>query len=179
MDLAGWLEERASRISERWFAEVTSRGGRWEPELTAFMGSFLALMASMLPHLIGPFRQQVGVLWQEAAELYGSVGAMRGLAAGEIIEEYQFLREALIRLVYADPPDGGPALPLREVLRLNRIVDDGVTHASIGHTDALFFALFQGSGVHQTLTPELLGELQDQLEAIRSEFLATLPLQRI
>lgn len=111
------------------------------------------------------------MLWRQTAELYGNVGAMRGLAAGEIIEEFQVLRDSLIRLLYADPPPGGlPRVSLREVLRLNRFVDRGVTHASIGHTDSLFFAHFQGTGVPEKLTPDLVDEVRRQLSGIEVEY---------
>ena len=60
-------------------------------------------------------------------------------------------------------------MALREVLRINRVIDRGVTHASVGHTDVLFFALFQGSGVPETLTDDVRYEIREQLQAIETE----------
>jgi hypothetical protein len=87
------------------------------------------------------------------------------------VEEFQILREAVIRLLYQDPPLGGRVpLSLREVLRLNRAIDRGVTHASVGHTDALFFSLFEGSGIPDVPpAEELVVEVRAQLEVIRTE----------
>jgi hypothetical protein len=46
----------------------------------------------------------------------------------------------------------------------------GVTHASVGHTDALFFSLFEGSGIPEAPpTAELVDELRQELEGIRQE----------
>jgi hypothetical protein len=55
---------------------------------------------------------------------------------------------------------------------LNRFLDSGVTHASIGHTDGLFFALFEGSGVSTVPTAKLVAELDEQLECIEVEWAA-------
>lgn len=135
------------------------------------MRRFVDLFVTMLPANLGPYREQVEPLWLQASELFGQVAAQRGLAAGEVIEEFQILREALIRLLYAEPPTvGGARVSLRDILRLNGIVDRGVTQASVGHTDALFFALFQGSGVAESLDEELLAEIDDQLETVAREY---------
>ncbi|HZD04020.1 MAG TPA: hypothetical protein VE173_03855, partial [Longimicrobiales bacterium] len=88
----------------------------------------------------------------------------------EVIEEFQLLRDGIIRLVFEDPPhDGDTRMSLRDILRLNRVVDLGVTYASVGHTDALFFALFQGSGVPEPPDSAVQDEVRDQLQAIRAE----------
>jgi len=61
-------------------------------------------------------------------------------------------------------------LPLRDVLRINRVLDQGVTHASVGHTDALFFALFQGTGAPESLSPEQVDEVEGHLRNLRREY---------
>jgi len=109
-------------------------------------------------------------IWVQAAELYGSMAAKRGLAAGEVIEEFQILRDAVIRFLYAEPPVVGPLrISLRDLLRVNRFVDRGVTQASVGHTDALFFALINGTGVSEGLTDENVTVVREQLDMIREE----------
>ncbi len=132
---------------------------------------FLGLLVGMLPTVLGPHRDQAEPLWIRAAELFGATAARRGLAAGEVIEEFQILREAVIRFLYQEPPvSGGARLSLRDVLRLNRAIDRGVTHASVGHTDALFFALFEGSGIPDTPpNGRLVDEVRSQLDELRHD----------
>lgn len=131
---------------------------------------FLRFFLNLLPNTLGPYRDSVDPIWDRSAELFGSFAANRGLAAGEVIEEVQILREAIIRCLFQDPPLGAAgAMGLREILRLNSVVDRLVLHASIGHTDALFFALFQGSGSPETLSDDVRWELREQLQALSSE----------
>ena len=169
-EFAAWVEERLPRLVHRWHREIL---GRYDGAhgVNGLLEEFLTLLSGFLPALLGPHREQVEPVWIRATELFGAVAARRGLAAGEVIEEMQVLREAVIRLLYQDPPLGGRIrLSLREVLRLNRAIDTGVTHASVGHTDAMFFWLFEGSGIPDTPpTGELLTELRTQLDGIRSE----------
>ncbi|MEX0980249.1 MAG: hypothetical protein WDZ89_04090 [Gemmatimonadota bacterium] len=176
MELALWLQAGSVCVSERWLAEIVARGGTMPEEVAGLMDRFIRLFVSFLPASLGPYHEQVDPLWRQAAELYGSLGAMRGLAAGEIIEEFQLLREALLRHFDHDPPDSGLRIGLRETLRLNRMIDRGVTHASVAHTDSLFFSLFQGSGVPEALTPEVMQEVRDQLMVMEREFTALMRL---
>lgn len=170
VELSDWLEERKDRITERWLGEVLGREAD-HSGLNGLFREFLGLLVGFLPPVLGPHREQVDPLWTRAAELFGATAARRGLAAGEVIEEFQILREAVIRLLYQDPPLAGRArLSLREVLRLNRAIDRGVTHASVGHTDALFFSLFEGSGIPDAPPDgQLVGEVRDQLAELRAE----------
>lgn len=177
IELACWLESRNGFVSERWLSEVVARGGAMPSGVEALVERFIRLFVSFLPASLGPYNEQVEPLWRQAAELYGSLGAMRGLAAGEIIEEFQLLREAVVRLVYEDPPATGNArASLREILCLNRVIDRGVTHASVAHTDSLFFSLFQGTGVPEALTPDVMQEVRDQLTAMERELKALMRL---
>lgn len=170
-DFTRWLDARRDILVERWLTELEARSPGSDPVARSLQTEFFQLLVSLLRDSLGPQREQVDLLWRQTAELYGNVGSMRGLAAGEVIEEFQVLRESLIRLLYADPPWGGRVrVALREILTLNRFVDRGVTHASIGHTDSLFFAHFQGTGVPERLTPGLVDEVREQLAAIRAEY---------
>jgi hypothetical protein len=171
IELARWLEVRSERIRDRWLSDVQSRNSGWTPDVHALTVTFFDLFLDMLPHGLGPFKDQVEPIWVQTAELFGSMAAKRGLAAGEVIEEFQMLRDAVIRFLYAEPPVEGPLkISLRDLLRVNRFVDRGVTQASVGHTDALFFALIKGTGVAEGLTEENVGEIREQLEIIRGEF---------
>lgn len=171
VELAVWVEARLPRITRRWLREVRARYRTSTTGINGLLEEFLGVLAGFLPPLLGPYRDQVEPLWLRTAELFGVMAAKRGLAAGEVVEEFQVLREVLIRLLAQDPPLSGRArVTLREILRLNRAIDMGVTQASVGHTDALFFSLFEGSGIPEAPpTAETLSELRDQLEAIRAE----------
>ena len=57
----------------------------------------LTLLIDILVEMAGPLRRQTAQLWFDACEFYGQVAAARGLAAGEVVEEIQHLRELLIR----------------------------------------------------------------------------------
>ncbi len=169
-EFARWLEDRAEPLAERWLASVRGRQDSLGDGVEELVGGFLHLLLRLFPLTLGPLRAPAEALWAQSAELFGSLSAQRGLAAGEVIEEFQSLRECIIRLMWASPPDTEPSrLALREVLRLNRVIDQGVTHASVGHTDALFFALFQGSGVPESLTDDARYEIREQLQAIETE----------
>jgi len=169
-DFAIWLDNRREVLVGRWLSDVAARLDRPDPAVLHLLRQFYDVALMLLAGSFGPYRPQFEPILRQVAELYGSLGAKRSLAAGEIIEEVQILREALIRTLFTDPPRGrGPALLLREILRLNRVVDGMVTFASVGHTDALFFALFRGTGAPEALTPELREEIQDQLAALRAE----------
>lgn len=168
--LSDWLRLRVDRLATGWLSSVLDREHRTDPDATAVVEDFLGLLVSILPGSVGPHSRQLDSIWQRAAELYGSFGVARGLAAGEIVEEFQLLRTELIRLLFSEPPiSSGPALLGREVLRLNRFLDLGVTQASVGHTDRLFFDLFQGGSGASQVTPELITEVRHQLTGIEDE----------
>ncbi len=167
--LEKWLHRQRDFLSRYWFDEVCHRGSL-APEFEPILRRFLEVLTAMVPEAVGSHQAHVAPLWREAAELYGSMGAQRGLAAGDIVEEFQILREAVIRLFFRAPPARpGGAFSLSDALRLNRFLDAGVTHASIGHTDALFFALLQGSGVPKVPTAELVTDVEEQLRNIKEE----------
>lgn len=170
-DFEQWADTRSSRVAERWLVNVRARQGGLSEGVEGLLARFFACLTAMLPSCLGPYREQVEGLWLQASELYGSVAAQRGLAAGEAVEEFQVVREVLIREIYADPPTAGRApMLLRDLLRLNRLIDSGVAQASVGHADALFFSLFQGSGVPEHLSEEVRREVAAELEGIREEF---------
>src|SRR5688572_21259187 len=55
------------------------------------------LIIDTLSETVGPFRREARIVWFHVCEHYGRVAAARGLAAGEVVEELQYLRELLIR----------------------------------------------------------------------------------
>ena len=75
------------------------------------------------------------------------MGAARGLAAGEVVEEIQFLRELLIRKLAPVFAGLRPRQAMAIILRLNRVLDKGIAVAVVGYTDALVATLFAQNGV--------------------------------
>ena len=168
-ELAEWLEARILRIAEEWAAEIRVRGMGHATVVDEVVARQVLQIASMMPELLGRHATQLQPLWTRACELFGAVAAKRGLAAGEVIEEFQILRTLVIRDLYQDPLVGG-APTLREALRLNGMVDRGVTHASVGHTDAMFFQLLEDSDAPVVLSAEqIVREAEAQLAVIREE----------
>ncbi len=170
VDLSRWLRRAAGQVARRWTSEVSARNPGMGEDVQEVLREFHTHLVACLPPCLGPMREEAEPRWREAAELYGALAGWRGLAAGEVVEEFQILREALLRAFLSDPerPEWSPLLS-REVLRLNRVVDMGVTQASVGYADVLFFALLQGSGAPEALAPGLLPEVWSQLETLRRE----------
>ncbi len=128
----------------------------------------LKIIVDLLAHMSGPMRREADDTWFAATELYGRLAAVRGLAAGEVVEELQYLRELLTK----DLADILVALPVRQqlpsVLRINRVLDRGVANAVVGYTDALVATMFSREGV-PVPTTDHVQELLAQLDGIESE----------
>ena len=170
--LGDWLEVQGGFLARYWFEEILYRVSMDE-EMEHVLERFLTLLTRMIPGAFDHRRSEVDAVWKSAAELYGALGAKRGLAAGDIVEEFQIVREAVVRILFQAPPGGcGATLSMSDALRLNRFLDSGVTHASIGHTDGLFFALFHASGVSTVPTAKLVAEIEEQLDALEMEWAA-------
>lgn len=175
-EFSRWLDGQRDAIVERWLLEIRSRSEDIEGELLVLVREHLLLLTSLLPVGLGPFREEVETILQQAAELYGGLAAHRGLAAGEAVEEVQLLRGVLLRFFHTVAPvESGSGYNLRDLIQLNRLIDLVVTYTSVGHTDALFFKLFHGTGVSGDPTPEVLAEVWEQVAGMRDE-LATLVL---
>jgi hypothetical protein len=130
----------------------------------------LLLLIDVFASMAGPLRRETKAIWLRISEQYGRHAAMRGLAAGEVVEEMQYLRELLIRYlapaIAALRPRQGMAL----LLRLNRLVDRGVAMAVVGYTDVLVAGLLPDSedGNHGRRTPDP-AELTAALHTLRVE----------
>jgi hypothetical protein len=124
------------------------------------------ILLDVMSEMVGPLRREVAVVWLNACEHYGRIGATRGLAAGEVVEELQFLRELLIRnlahVLAAMRARQGMAI----MLRLNRVIDKGIAVAVVGYTDALVATLFAQNGVPSFTTEYDAAEVERQLDAI-------------
>jgi hypothetical protein len=169
-ELADWLQGRVLLLAEEWAAEIRVRGMGHATVVDDIVARHVLQIASMMPELLGRHAAQLQPLWSRTCELFGAVAAKRGLAAGEVIEEFQILRALMIGDLYRDPLVGG-APSLREALRLNGIIDRGVTHASVGHTDAMFFQLLEDTDAPIGLPADQIArEAEAQLALIREEF---------
>lgn len=169
IDLANYLRERAGDIAETWTSEIASRELGQATAYEGLVERFMTQHMALLPWLLGPHATHIQPLWDRTAELFGSIGAKRGLAAGEVIEEFQILRYILIRQLYREPPPQGP-ISLRDTLRLNRIVDRGIVHASVGHTDALFFQFLEANETPVEKTADdIVREAETQLTLVEEE----------
>jgi hypothetical protein len=130
------------------------------------------LLFDVMTEMVGPLRREVNPVWFHVCEHYGRVASARGLAAGEVVEELQFLRELLIRnlapVLVAMRARQGMAI----MLRLNRVIDKGVAVAVVGYTDALVATLFSQNGVPSFSADHDVGDVDRQLDALEQELQA-------
>ena len=170
MELRPWIEERVGLIARRWHSEITLREGRREEGGDGLLEVFLNHLVSFLPPCLGEHRDPAEEVWQQATHLFGTLALRRGLAAGEVVEELQFLRGVILKTLFDTTSESDmSSVPYRDLLVLNRILDLGVVQASVAYVDDLFFAHLQGSGVAEQVTPELVEEITKQLEACSRE----------
>ncbi len=127
------------------------------------------LIIDALTAMVGPLRREVGVVWVHVCEHYGRVASARGLAAGEVVEELQHLRELLIRNLAPAFATMRPRQSLAIVLRLNRVLDKGIAVAVVGYTDALVATLFSQNGVPVPSSECDPSEVERQLGALEHE----------
>ena len=130
------------------------------------------LLFDVMTEMVGPFRREANPVWIHICEHYGRVASARGLAAGEVVEELQFLRELLIRnlapVLVAMRARQGMAI----MLRLNRVIDKGVAVAVVGYTDALVATLFSQNGVPAHGAEHDFTEVERQLDLLEQELQA-------
>src|SRR5262245_29241540 len=80
-----------------WAAWIMRRMAQAHPHLLRpILERQLRLLADIVILLTGRVRRQAAQLWFDSCEYYGRAAAGRGLAAGEVVEELQHLRELLI-----------------------------------------------------------------------------------
>jgi hypothetical protein len=127
------------------------------------------LLFDVMTEMVGPLRREVNTVWFHVCEHYGRVASTRGLAAGEVVEELQYLRELLIRnlapVLVAMRARQGMAI----MLRLNRVIDKGIAVAVVGYTDALVATLFSQNGVPSVGGDQDFSEVERQLAALELE----------
>jgi hypothetical protein len=134
----------------------------------------LALLVDIITEATGPLRRHVAEVWFSACDTYGRTAAARGLAAGEVVEELQYLRELLIRQMADVVVTLTARQSLTVVLRLNRLLDRGISHAVVGYTDVLVETLLNRRGVvldastpGESAVLERLAQLEEELAMLR------------
>jgi hypothetical protein len=127
------------------------------------------LLLTLLGESVGPLRREAIPLWTRTTEAYGRMASLRGLAAGEVVEELQHLREILT--LHLAPVLAGlrPRQAMAMMLRLNRVFDRGIATAVVGYTDALVATLFANGGVPSADAAHDLADLERQADAIERE----------
>lgn len=130
------------------------------------------LTIDTLAEMVGPFRREARIVWLHVCEDYGRVAAARGLAAGEVVEEMQYLRELLIRHLSHAFSALRPRQTLAIVLRLNRVIDKGIAVSVVGYTDALVATLFAQNGVPALATEYDAAEVVRHLDGLEAELAA-------
>ena len=161
-------EHRAALIAE-WAQWVSNRLAQAPHIRRPTVERYLALMVDMMIQLAGPLRRQATELWFQTCEAYGITAAARGLAAGEVVEELQQLRELLIRHLSETVALLPPRQSIAAVLRLNRVLDRGLAHTVVGYTDALVETLLNRRGVPIVASEPAEDEIVQRLEQLEEE----------
>ncbi|HEX5387412.1 MAG TPA: hypothetical protein VFW66_11960 [Gemmatimonadales bacterium] len=130
------------------------------------------LIINTMNEMVGPLRREVKAVWIHVCEHYGRVASARGLAAGEVVEELQYLRELLIRHLGATFALMRGRQSMAIMLRLNRVIDRGIAVAVVGYTDALIATLFAQNGVPGPNAEYDAAEVSRQLRALEHELAA-------
>lgn len=134
-------------MAARWIEWLGDRVTGTSAASLALVEEEFRLILDLFAVLVGPLRREAKPVWQRVAEQYGRQAAARGLAAGEVVEEMQYLRELLIRYLSPAIAAARPRQGMALLLRLNRLVDRGVAMAVVGYTDAMVATLIpQGDG---------------------------------
>jgi len=134
----------------------------------------LRLVIELLGEMVGPVRREVRPVWHHACERFGRLAAARGLAAGEVVDELQHLRELLIRHLAPVLAAMRPRRAMAIMLELSRVLDKGIGVAVVGYTDALVATIFAQSGVPSPGGEVDADEVSRQLQQLEGELAAVL-----
>jgi hypothetical protein len=163
------LRAHRDDLVERWSAWIATRMTAAPHIQRPTVDRHLAMMVDVLIELAGPLRRQVSEMWFAVCEVYGETAAARGLAAGEVVEEIQQLREILIHLLSDTVVNMPSRQAMAAVLRLNRLLDRGLAHAVVGYTDALVETLLNRRGVPIVATEPAEDEVLQRLAQLEEE----------
>ena len=166
---AALLAVRDDLVSE-WTEWVTARTAGVSSEVGSTLERQFGLLVDILIEVAGPLRRQGAELWFDASDAYGRLATIRGLAAGEVVEEIQHLRELLIRHLSEPVFSMSVRQSMAVLLRLNRIVDKCIAHAVVGYTDELVETLLDKRGVPVTTAKPAEAVISERLEQLEDEF---------
>ena len=127
------------------------------------------LLVELIGGTVGPWRREVVPLWNRGLELYGRTASIRGLAAGEVVEELAHLRELLTLHLAPELARMRQRQAMAIILRLNRTFDRGVATAVVGYTDALVATLFSQNGVPPADVHQDVADIERQTAALAEE----------
>jgi cytochrome P450 len=164
------IEARRDDMVAQWLAWMERRGATAPAIQRPTVRRQLGLILDVLALMAGPLRREANGLWFDVNELYGRTALIRGLAAGEVVEEVQHLRELLIRSLADDLVSLPPRQLMAAVLRLNRVLDKAIADAVVGYTDSLSVMLFAQRGVPVPVAEHENDETTQQLEALEAEY---------
>ncbi len=168
--VAQTLSDRRDKIHTEWSEWIAKRLATVPHLRRETIDRQLRLLVELLTVMTGPRRREANELWLSASEWYGRTAALRGLAAGEIVEEFQYLRELLIRHLLELVISLVPRQSMAAVLRLNRLMDTATAHAVVGYTDALVESLLERQGIPLGAHETEESEVEDRLAQLEVEF---------
>jgi hypothetical protein len=163
------IEAKRDRLISEWARWINNRLASIEHIKRETIERQLALLVDILIEMAGAPRRKSTELWLSAAEWYGRTAAERGLAAGEVVEEFQYLRELLIRELSELIATLQPRQSMASVLRLNRLLDKSIAHAVVGYTDTLVETLLNQRGVPVGALDAADTELEKRLKQLSAE----------
>jgi len=166
------MAERRDAMVDQWANWLGDRLATSNTIARSTVERELRLILDTIIEMVGPYRREAKPIWFDVCEHYGRIAAARGLAAGEVVEEMQYLRELLTLTLSPVLAAMRARAGLAIMLRLNRVLDKGIAVAVVGYTDALVATLFSQNGVPATGSEFNLGEVERQLEAIEGELTA-------
>ena len=162
------IDAAKDKLIARWIGWLNERQSANPAIETSVLERPLRVILELLVHMTGPMRHEAKEPWYSATELYGRLAEARGLSAGEVVEEMQYLRELLL----VDMADLFVALPVRHqmpaLLRLSRVLDAAVANATVGYTDALVEKMFSKDGV-PVPTADSVADLLEQVKALEAD----------
>lgn len=155
------VSEWTQRLGDRLAASPTLGRAQLERQFV--------LLVELIGSTVGPWRREVVPLWNRALEVYGRTASIRGLAAGEVVEELAHLREVLTIHLAPELARMRQRQAMAIMLRLNRTFDRGVATAVVGYTDALVATLFAQNGVPPADVHQDVADIERQTAALAEE----------
>lgn len=165
------IAERREQLWSAWLTRIKQRMST-APEqhpVEPTMERQLRIVLGTLALMAGPLRRSTRDLWFDVCQFYGRSAANRGLATGEVVEEFQYLREVLIRELAEALAGTAQRYLLAVMLRLNAAMDKGLADAVVGYTDQLIITLFAQHGVPVPAPDSDRTEADRQLDQFEAE----------